>query len=124
MASLTAGVVWAARLSMTRMASGLCSRRTGSTVVWRKSRKTGMVVPVVTVVIATTPPSTQDGEALPVDRRPGRAPGHGGQDPALVPDDQAVRVDHRHVLAEVSGLGGGHRPPLLPRPASGFLTTK
>ena len=37
------------------MASGFCSRSTGSRLVWRKSTKTGMVVPVVTVVIVTTP---------------------------------------------------------------------
>src|SRR5215207_9683275 len=55
MASLTAWFLWAERLSMTTMASGFCSRRPGSKVVWRKSRKTGIVVPVVTVVIVTTP---------------------------------------------------------------------
>jgi hypothetical protein len=34
---------------------GGIARRTGSKLVWRKSMKTGMVVPVVTVVIVTTP---------------------------------------------------------------------
>ena len=46
---------------MTRMASGFWSRRTGSRSVLRKSRKTGIVVPVGTVYVAGQAKSAMPG---------------------------------------------------------------
>src|SRR3954466_5009206 len=124
MASLTARFLWAERLSMTRMASGFCSRSTGSKAVWRKSTKTGMVVPVVTVVIVTTPSRPRAVSrfhrrlaARPLaNRRPGGAPRHVRQDPTLIQEDQTARIDRRNLLAELIAFGGNIRPPLLTRP--------
>ena len=82
---------------MTRKVSDLRSRRTGSRLAWRNSRKAGMVVARRHRVhrhYAVGAQGAQHGQAPPVDQRlaahpladqcPGMAPRHVGQDPALV----------------------------------------
>jgi hypothetical protein len=103
------------------MASGLCARRPGNKVVWRKLRKTGMVVPVVSVVIVTTPsrlkaPKTvrrfQLTGAWPNARtncRPSRAPRHVRHDPALIQKDQTFWINRRDLLTELMPFGGNIR---------------
>src|SRR5690349_16977337 len=130
MTSLTAWFLWAERLSMTTMASGFCSRRTGSTLVWRKSTKTGMVVAVVTAVIVTTPSRPRAPRTVRRFQLTGASlharspPRHVRQNPTLIQEDQSVRIDCRNFFAELIAFGGDIRPPLLTRPQSLFLTTK
>src|SRR3954454_23052751 len=107
MASLTAWFLWAERLSMTRMASGFWSRRTGSRSVLRKSRKTGIVVPVGTVFTLKHPLISRDSKGLgerprllqqlckAVDEGPEPVLGHVG-----------YQVVERGALAE-QGMGAG-----------------
>src|SRR3954469_24033617 len=112
---------------MTRMASGFWSRRTGSRSVLRKSRKTGIAVPVGTVFTSTIPVrlNAPDRQALPVHRGKtaralanlgtGIAPRHVRQDSGLIHEHQARRIHRGHVFAVDRAFGRDIRSLLLAR---------